>query len=118
MKEFVPDLAVRETPASTDNSVGLDPSGVPKDTPNAKPDLMAVRAPTPSSGSRVEEPWGQARLLLLKEWIGRSSSLSYLHTSGCLAEVNIPINKKHKLEHKNVDYIFCFTLIISLLIDF
>ena len=30
-------------------------------------------------------------------WMGRKPSLSYLRTWGCLAKVNIPINKKRKL---------------------
>jgi hypothetical protein len=32
-----------------------------------------------------------------EEWIGRKPSLSYLRTKGCLAKVNVPINKKRKL---------------------
>jgi hypothetical protein len=35
-----------------------------------------------------------------EELIGRKSSLSYLHTWGCLIKVNVPINKKHKLGPK------------------
>jgi hypothetical protein len=38
-----------------------------------------------------------------KEWIGRKSSLSYLRTGGCLAKVNVPINRKCKLGSKTVD---------------
>ena len=38
-------------------------------------------------------------------WMGRKSSLSYLRTWGCLAKVNIPINKKHKLGPKTVDFV-------------
>jgi hypothetical protein len=41
-----------------------------------------------------------------EEWVGRKSSLSCLHTWGCLAKVNIPIPKKRKLEPKTVDCIF------------
>jgi hypothetical protein len=33
-------------------------------------------------------------------------NLSYLRTWGCLAKVNVPINKKHKLKPKTVDCIF------------
>jgi hypothetical protein len=33
-------------------------------------------------------------------------SLSYLHTWGCLAKVNVPINKKQKLGPKTVNCIF------------
>ena len=39
-------------------------------------------------------------------WIERKSSLSYLHTWGCMAKVNVPINKKHKLGTKTVDCVF------------
>jgi transposase InsO family protein len=41
-----------------------------------------------------------------EEWIGRRSSLSYLRTWGCLAKVNMPINKKRKLGPKTLDCIF------------
>jgi hypothetical protein len=41
-----------------------------------------------------------------EEWIGRKSSLSYLSTWGCLAKVNVPINKKCKLGPKTVDCVF------------
>jgi hypothetical protein len=41
-----------------------------------------------------------------EELIGRKSSLSYLRTWGCLANVNVPINKKRKLGPKTVDCIF------------
>jgi hypothetical protein len=41
-----------------------------------------------------------------EEWIGRKPSLSYLRTWGCLAKVNVPINKKHKLGPKIVDCVF------------
>ncbi|WVZ71715.1 hypothetical protein U9M48_020267 [Paspalum notatum var. saurae] len=41
-----------------------------------------------------------------EEWIGRKPSLSYLRTWGCLAKVNVPINKKSKLGPKTVDCIF------------
>jgi hypothetical protein len=41
-----------------------------------------------------------------EEWIGRKHSLSYLRTWGCLAKVNVPINKKCKLDPKTVDYVF------------
>jgi hypothetical protein len=33
-------------------------------------------------------------------------SLSYLRTWGCLAKLNVPINKKHKLGPKTMDCIF------------
>jgi hypothetical protein len=41
-----------------------------------------------------------------EEWIGRKPSLSYLHTWGCLAKVNVPINKKRKLGPKTMDCVF------------
>jgi hypothetical protein len=41
-----------------------------------------------------------------EEWIGRKPSLSYLRTWGCLAKVNVPINKKCKLDPKTVDCVF------------
>jgi hypothetical protein len=41
-----------------------------------------------------------------KEWIGRERSLSYLRTRGCLAKVNVSINKKRKLGPKTVDCVF------------
>jgi hypothetical protein len=41
-----------------------------------------------------------------KKWIGRKPSLSYLCTWGCLAKVNVPINKKRKLGPKIVDCVF------------
>jgi hypothetical protein len=41
-----------------------------------------------------------------EKWIGRKLLLSYLHTWGCLAKVNVPINRKHKLSPKIVDCVF------------
>jgi hypothetical protein len=41
-----------------------------------------------------------------EKWIGRKSSLSYLHIWGCLAKVNVPIKKKRKLGLKTVDCVF------------
>jgi hypothetical protein len=41
-----------------------------------------------------------------EKWIGRKTSLTYLRTWGCLAKVNVPINKKHKLGPKTVDCVF------------
>jgi hypothetical protein len=41
-----------------------------------------------------------------KEWIRRKPSLSYLRTWGCLAKINVPINKKCKLGPKTVDCVF------------
>jgi hypothetical protein len=48
--------------------------------------------------SKEKNPYG--------EWIGRKPSLSYLRTRGCLAKVNVPINKKRKLSHKIVNCVF------------
>ena len=41
-----------------------------------------------------------------KEWEKKKLNLSYLHTWGCLAKVNVPIIKKHKLGPKTVDCVF------------
>jgi hypothetical protein len=41
-----------------------------------------------------------------KEWEKKRVNLSYLRTWGCLAKVNVPINKKRKLRPKTVDCIF------------
>jgi hypothetical protein len=41
-----------------------------------------------------------------EKWIGRKPSLSYLRTWGCLAKVNVPVNKKRKLDSKIVDCVF------------
>jgi hypothetical protein len=43
---------------------------------------------------------------LHEEWIGRKSSISYLHTWGYLAKVNVSINTKRKLGPKIVDCVF------------
>jgi hypothetical protein len=39
-------------------------------------------------------------------WVGRKPPLSHLRTWGCLAKVNVPINKKRKLGPKTVDCVF------------
>jgi hypothetical protein len=36
-----------------------------------------------------------------EKWVGRKPSLSYLRTWGCMAKVNVPINKKHQHRHSN-----------------
>ena len=41
-----------------------------------------------------------------EEWEKRKPTLSYLRTWGCLAKVNVPINKKRKLAPNTVDCIF------------
>ena len=42
----------------------------------------------------------------LEEWEKKMSTLSYLHTWGCLAKVSVPITKKHNLGPKTVDCVF------------
>ena len=41
-----------------------------------------------------------------EEWEKKRLNLSYLQTWGCLAKVNVPINKKRKLRPKTVDCVF------------
>jgi transposase InsO family protein len=41
-----------------------------------------------------------------EEWEKKRVNLSYLHTWGCLAKVNVSINKKRNLGPKTVDCIF------------
>ena len=41
-----------------------------------------------------------------EKWEEKRTTLSYLHTWGCLAKVNVPIIKKRKLGPKTVDYVF------------
>jgi hypothetical protein len=41
-----------------------------------------------------------------EEWEKKRVNLSYLRTWGCLAKVNVPINKKRKLRPKTIDCIF------------
>jgi hypothetical protein len=41
-----------------------------------------------------------------EKWVGRKPSLSYLRTWGCMAKVNVPINKKRKLGPRTVDCVF------------
>jgi hypothetical protein len=53
-----------------------------------------------------------------EEWIGRKPLLSYLRTWGCLAKVNVPINKKHKMGLKQLIVSFWDMLNIALPIDF
>ncbi|KAK3124899.1 hypothetical protein QOZ80_7BG0595810 [Eleusine coracana subsp. coracana] len=55
---------------------------------------------------RIRVPMKNKEKTPYEEWIGRKPSLSYLHTWGCLAKVNVPINKKRKLGPKTVDCIF------------
>jgi hypothetical protein len=51
-------------------------------------------------------PMKNKKKTLYEEWIERKPSLSYLCTWGCLAKVNIPINKKRKLGPKTMNYVF------------
>jgi hypothetical protein len=53
-----------------------------------------------------------------EDWIGRKPLLSYLHTRGCLAKVNVLINKKRKLSSKTVDCVFLGYTRCSITIDF
>jgi hypothetical protein len=53
-----------------------------------------------------------------KEWIERKPSLSYLRTWGCLAKINVLVNKKRRLGPKTVDCVFLDMLTIGLPIDF
>ena len=41
-----------------------------------------------------------------EEWEKKRLNLSYLRTWGCFAKVNVPINKRRKLEPKTVDCVF------------
>jgi hypothetical protein len=41
-----------------------------------------------------------------EEWEKKKLNISYLGTWGCLAKVNVPINKKSKLGPKTVDCVF------------
>jgi hypothetical protein len=48
-----------------------------------------------------------------EKWEKKILNLSYLHTWGCLAKVNMPINKKRKLRPKTVDCVFLSYVIHS-----
>jgi hypothetical protein len=67
------------------------------------------------------ELWGEAILMMCHvlnkvptknkeitpfEWKKKKLNISYLRTWGCLAKVNVSINKKHKLGPKIVDCVF------------
>ena len=41
-----------------------------------------------------------------EEWENKRLTLSYLHTWGCLAKINVPIAKKRKVGPKTVDCVF------------
>jgi hypothetical protein len=41
-----------------------------------------------------------------EKWENKKLNILYLRTWGCLAKVNVPINKKCKLGPKTIDYVF------------
>jgi hypothetical protein len=45
-------------------------------------------------------------IIPFEEWEKKRLDLSYMRTWDCLAKVNVPINKKHKLGPKAVDCVF------------
>jgi hypothetical protein len=51
-------------------------------------------------------PMGKEEKIPYEKWVGRKPSLSYLCTWGCMAKVNIPINKKHMLAPRTMDCVF------------
>jgi hypothetical protein len=51
-------------------------------------------------------PTKNKEITAFEEWKKRKLNISYLRTSGCLAKVNVPINKKRKLGLKIVDFVF------------
>ena len=51
-------------------------------------------------------PMGKEEKTPYEKWVGRKPSLSYLRTWGCMAKVNVPINKKRKLGPRTVDCVF------------
>ena len=48
-------------------------------------------------------PTKDSEITPYEQWEKRRTTLSYLHTWGCLAKVNVPIPKKRKLGPKTVD---------------
>jgi hypothetical protein len=42
-------------------------------------------------------PMSKEEKTFYEKWVGRKPSLLYLRTWGCMAKVNVPINKKCKL---------------------
>ena len=56
--------------------------------------------------SRIEFLQRIKKITPFEEWEKKRLNLSYLCTWGCLAKVNVPINKKRKLRPKTVDYVF------------
>ena len=51
-------------------------------------------------------PTKNKEITSFEEWEKKRLNLSYLLTWGCLAKVNVPINKKRKLGPKTVDCVF------------
>jgi hypothetical protein len=51
-------------------------------------------------------PMGKEEKTSYEKWVGRKPSLSYLRTWGCMAKVNVLINKKRKLGPRTVDCVF------------
>jgi hypothetical protein len=54
-------------------------------------------------------PTKNTEITPFEEWEKRLN-LSYMHTWGCLAKVNVPINKKRKFGPKTVDCVFLLML--------
>jgi hypothetical protein len=94
-------------------------NGVDKRKNRTITDLVNVMLDT---SGLSKEWWGEAILIAchvlnrvrirnkeitpFKVWERKRVNLSYLRTWGCLAKVNVPINKKRKLGPKTVDCIF------------
>jgi hypothetical protein len=51
-------------------------------------------------------PTKNKEIIPFKEWEKKILNLSYLRIWGCLAKVNVPINKKRKLSPKTIDCVF------------
>jgi hypothetical protein len=51
-------------------------------------------------------PIKNKKITPFEEWKKKRLNLSYMRTWGSLAKVNVPINKKRKLEPKTVDCVF------------
>jgi hypothetical protein len=51
-------------------------------------------------------PTNNKEITPFEEWKKRKLNISYLCACGCLAKVNVPINKKRKLGSKTVDCVF------------
>jgi transposase InsO family protein len=63
-------------------------------------------------------PMKNKEITPFEEWEKRRLNLSYLRTWGCLAKVNVPINKKRKLGPKIVDCVFLVYAIHSVVYRF